>query len=61
MKNDKNIQPAAEAVTLTTLCREASAEFEEKKSVFIGHAMPVETEEEALALFDPGRRAAVNG
>ena len=49
MKNEKKIQPAAEAVTRTTLCREASAEFEEKKSVFIGHAMPVETEEEALA------------
>ena len=33
----------------TTLGREASAEFEEKKSVFIGHAKPVRTEEEALA------------
>ena len=33
----------------TTLGQEASAEFEEKKSVFIGHAKPVRTEEEALA------------
>ena len=33
----------------TTLGREASAEFEEKKSVFIGHAKPIRTEEEALA------------
>lgn len=47
MKNEKNTQ--TEAVTCTTLCREASAEFEEKKSVFIGHAKPVKTEEEALA------------
>ncbi len=36
------------AVTRTTLCREASAEFEEKKSIFIGHAAPIETEEDAL-------------
>ena len=49
MKNEKNIQPTPEAVTRTTLCREASADFEEKKSVFIGHAKPIETEEEALA------------
>lgn len=31
-----------------TLEREASAEFVEKKSVFIGHAKPVKTDEEAL-------------
>lgn len=43
------MQTAAEVMVRTTLCREASAEFEEKKSVFIGHAKPVETEEEALA------------
>lgn len=34
--------------TYTTLEREASAEFTEKKSLFIGHAKPVKTEEEAL-------------
>ena len=47
MKNEK--EPKQTAVTCTTLCREASVEFEEKKSVFIGHAKPVKTEEEALA------------
>ena len=33
----------------TTLEREASAEFEEKRSLFIGYAAPVKTEEEAAA------------
>jgi len=46
MSTEKNTQSAA--VTCTTLGREASAEFEEKKSVFIGHAAPIKTEEEAL-------------
>ncbi len=32
-----------------TLKQEASAEFEEKRSVFIGYAKPVKTEEEAMA------------
>lgn len=32
----------------TTLAREASAEFEEKRSLFIGYAKPTRTEEEAL-------------
>ena len=49
MKNEKQAQATESVVTCTTLCREASAEFEEKKSVFIGHARPVKTEEEALA------------
>lgn len=31
----------------TTIRREASAEFEEKRSLFIGYAMPVKDEEEA--------------
>ena len=34
-------------VTYTTIKNEASAEFEEKRSLFIGHARPVKTEEEA--------------
>lgn len=38
---------AQEAICSTTLEREAVAQFEEKKSVFIGHAKPVESEEEA--------------
>ena len=47
MSTEKSLDTGA--VTCTTLCREASAEFEEKKSVFIGHAAPIKTEEEALA------------
>ncbi len=39
----------AETVLHTTLEREGCAEFVEKKSVFIGHACPVASEEEALA------------
>lgn len=39
----------ADAVLYTTLEHEATAEFVEKKSVFIGHAMPVQSEEEAQA------------
>ena len=30
-----------------TVCREARAEIEEKRSVFIGHTAPVSSEEEA--------------
>lgn len=36
-------------IRYTTLGDEASAEIEEKKSIFIGHAAPIETEAEALA------------
>ncbi len=32
----------------TTLAKEASAQFEEKRSLFIGYAKPTKTEEEAL-------------
>ena len=39
----------AESVLHTTLEHEGEAEFVEKKSVFIGHACPVASEEEALA------------
>ncbi len=39
----------ADAVLYTTLEGEGEAEFVEKKSVFIGHAMPVQSEEEAQA------------
>ena len=39
----------AETVLYTTLEHEGEAEFVEKKSVFIGHACPVKTEEEAQA------------
>lgn len=49
MKNEKREAVTDAPIFNTTLGREASAEFEEKKSVFIGHAKPVSTEEEALA------------
>lgn len=49
-KKTKNIDsPEIESPKLyTTLEKEASAEFTEKKSVFIGYACPVKTEEEAV-------------
>ena len=49
-KKTKNIDtPVSEALkTYTTLEKEASAEFTEKKSVFIGYACPVKTEDEAM-------------
>ena len=40
-----------------TLAKEGMAELEEKKSVFIGHAKPVATEEEALAYIREQKRA----
>ncbi len=39
----------SDAVLYTTLEGEGAAEFTEKKSVFIGHAIPVTSEEEAQA------------
>ena len=39
----------ADAILYTTLEHEGKAEFVEKKSVFIGHAKPVQSEEEAQA------------
>ena len=39
---------AAKPILYTTLAREASAEFTEKKSLFIGYATPVRTEQDAL-------------
>ncbi|MBQ9760597.1 MAG: YigZ family protein [Clostridia bacterium] len=39
----------AEPVFYTTLEHEGEAEFTEKKSVFISHAKPIKSEEEALA------------
>ncbi len=39
----------AEKERYITLKKEASAELEEKRSVFIGYAKPVKTEEEAMA------------
>ena len=39
----------SDSVLYTTLAGEGEAEFTEKKSVFIGHAAPVQSEEEAQA------------
>ena len=39
---------AAKPILYTTLAREASAEFTEKKSLFIGYAAPTKTEQDAL-------------
>ena len=49
-KKTKNTDIAASETprTFTTLEREASAEFTEKKSLFIGYAAPIKTEEDAL-------------
>ncbi len=48
-KKTKNIESTDVTPSLfTTLEKEASAEFTEKKSVFIGYATPIKTEEEAL-------------
>ncbi|MBQ8402739.1 MAG: YigZ family protein [Clostridia bacterium] len=49
----KNTEPAVpEVEKRVTLAREAHAEMEERKSVFIGHAKPVKNEEEARAFID---------
>ena len=38
---------AENKILYTTIKNEAVAEFEEKRSIFIGHAKPVKSEEEA--------------
>lgn len=49
MKKNKDSQaaPAAESKKRVSIAREVSTEMEERKSIFIGHAKPVSTEEEA--------------
>lgn len=42
----------AELLRYTTLREEAHVEFEEKRSLFIGHAAPATTEEQALAFLN---------
>ena len=49
MAKKKTTEAATEQPKLyTTLAREASAEFTEKKSLFIGYAAPTKTEQDAL-------------
>ena len=43
-------------VLYTTIQKEAVAEFEERRSVFIGHAKPVKTEEEAAEFIKSKKR-----
>ena len=45
-----------ERITYTTIKQEAVAEFEEKRSLFIGHAKPVKTEEEAAEFIKEKKR-----
>ena len=52
MKNNETIAPKKRV----TLAKAASAEFEERKSIFIGHASPVTSEEEARAFIDAKKR-----
>ena len=58
MAKDKDKGKAGvEIVRRLTLAKRAEAEFEEKKSVFIGNAGPVQTEEEARAFIEEIRHA----
>ena len=43
-------------ILYTTIQKEAVAEFEEKRSLFIGHAKPVKTEEEAAEFIKSKKR-----
>ena len=59
MKKKQTAAPSAEAgepKRRVTLARSVSVETEERKSVFIGHAAPVASEEEARAFIDAKRR-----
>ncbi len=55
MKNSDNGK-ANESKKRVTLARSASAEMEERKSIFIGHAAPVSNEEEARAFIDAKKK-----
>ena len=53
----KDVKPALEETKRRiTLASEVSVEMEEKKSLFIGHAKPVSTEEEARAFIDAKKK-----
>ena len=59
MKKKQTAAPSAgegEGKKRVTLARAVSVEMEERKSVFIGHAAPVSSEEEARAFIDAKRR-----
>ena len=58
MKKKQTAAPAGdgEPKKRITLAKSVSVEMEERKSVFIGHAVPVSSEEEARAFIDEKRR-----
>ncbi len=55
MKKQPAELPEERKASRITLAREVSCEMEEKKSVFIGHAAPVRSEEEARRFVDEKR------
>lgn len=56
MKKKETKSPAEEVRRRVTLAKEVSVEMEEQKSVFIGHAKPVSSEEEARAFIDAKKK-----
>ena len=56
MKKKETKSPAEEVRRRVTLAKEVSVEMEERKSVFIGHAKPVSSEEEARAFIDAKKK-----
>ena len=56
MKKKQNAPSAPDTKQRVTLASSVSVEMEERKSVFIGHAAPVGSEEEARAFIDAKRR-----
>lgn len=56
MKKKQADAPREESRKRVTLAKSVSVEMEERKSVFIGHAAPVGSEEEARAFIDAKRR-----
>ncbi len=56
MKKKSDAAVSAEPKKRVTLAKEASAEMEERKSIFIGHARPVRDEDEARRFIEEKRR-----
>ncbi len=56
MKKKEAKAPVEEAKRRITLASEVSVEMEERKSVFIGHAKPISSEEEARAFIDAKKK-----
>lgn len=56
MKKNKNTPQTEEIRKRITLASQVSCEMEERKSIFIGHAAPVNSEEEARIFIEAKRR-----